>query len=156
MKRKGFTLIDLLYTMIIISAVASLAISMDYIYSKDRAKDLNSNHETMISLSEDIEKSISDFGAPVKINSSYITFFDPVSGCNFSYYFTKTLDILDKKVESSCTNNISSRTLYIDNIKDITFTSHGNSIFSIEIEQLQSKRTFPFKYYFHTPLYTLD
>lgn len=157
-KRNGFSMIELLYTLIVLSSLFSIAIGMDFVYTKDRAAQLNQEIESFESIVEDIEKSILLNGEPVKLSTGYLTFRENNSSCLYSYVYDSSQNIISKVVDPTCdSSSLSSvRTLYKENVRNVVFTDLGNKIFKFEIKYNDKPLSVPFTYVFHVPIYTLN
>ncbi len=156
--KKGFSMLELLYTLVVLSSLFSIAIGMDFVYTKDRAADLNQEIESFESIVEDIEKSIHLNGEPIKLSSGYLTFRESNSLCLYSYVYDNSQHIISKVVDPTCTSsNLGSvRTLYKENVRNVLFTDLGNKIFKFEIKYNNKLDSVPFTYIFHVPLYNLN
>lgn len=156
--KNGFSMLELLYTMIVLSSLFSIAIGMDFIYTKDRSAALNQEIESFESIVEDIEKSISLNGEPIKLSNGYLTFRETNSLCLYSYVYDNSQHIISKVIDPNCTsNNLGSvRSLYKENIRNVLFTDLGNKIFKFEIKYNDKPESVPFTYVFHVPLYNLN
>jgi prepilin-type N-terminal cleavage/methylation domain-containing protein len=158
LKKKGFSMLELLITMSILCMLFSISTYMDYVYTKDQAKVLNEDLETFLSISEDIQSSLNRNGKPIKVSNGYITFKDIDTDCLYSYVYYFEDKIIKKVVDQNCTSNLNTRTLYKENISNVVFKDTGNDTYSFEInyDNVEDKLIKPFLYSLHVPKYTLN
>lgn len=156
-KRNGFSMIELLYTLIVLSSILSISIGMDYIYSKDRAKDLNQNIETLDTVAADIKKAFAEDGDPIEVSTAYLTFQHSGTGCYYSYVYYQEDHVLAKTIDPACTYTaVDTRTLYMEDAGYIVFSTLANNIYEVQLNRFNEPLKIPYKFTLHTPKYTLD
>jgi len=156
--RKGFFMIEVLFTLVIIGMLFSLSLSQRTTYIKDLSKELSGNVQTRKTLFEDISLSIKQYGYPINVDSNQIEFQESTD-CSIFYIFDSDNNILEKSITSGCntaTNSILTRPLYIDNLNNFEFSDEGNDILKITFTELNSNRSYPYMYWFHKPNYSLN
>lgn len=156
--KKAFSMLELLYTLVVLSALFSISVSMDFVYSKDKAAELNQEIESFMSIAKDIEKSIIRDGDPVKLSTGYITFRETNTLCLYSYYYNTTAHTFSKIVDPGCSSSNLGlvRSIYKENVRNVSFVDLGNKIFKFEISYNDKPQSLPFIYVMHVPLYTLN
>ena len=157
LKRKGFSMLEVVTTMFVMCILFSINITMDYIYTKDQAKN-SEEVETFMTISKDIQESLVKNGKPFKVSQAYMTFKDIETDCLYSYVYYSELHTFKKVVDTNCEYNINERTLIKDNVSNVSFKDTGNGTYSFEINyhNLEDKLTKPFYYSLHTPTYNLN
>ena len=119
LKRKGFSMLEVVTTMFVMCMLFSINIGMDYIYAKDQVK-TSEEVETFMTISKDIQESLVKNGKPFKVSQAYMTFKDIETDCLYSYVYYAELHTLKKVVDTNCEYNINERTLIKDNVANVS------------------------------------
>lgn len=104
LKRKGFSMLEVVTTMFVMCMLFSINITMDYIYVKDQVK-TSEEVETFMTISKDIQESLVKNGKPFKVSQAYMTFKDIETDCLYSYVYYSELHTFKKVVDTNCEYN---------------------------------------------------